>query len=406
MSRNLIQYFWLVAPIFWQRHFRRDEFLGRINEIVYFLPFSRAELSKLVTKELNFWAQRVSSPCTLLFYWTYVVVFAFLVCDIDVSFWLSMCLMALPKKQTKGEQCLPKKRVWVGGVGGVMSKQVWSFVLLGVLCHFLITQIVMVFEIRHAFPSPSPVTFKAGMRLSKHCLKSYHCVVQKDFKVQIHWFSCVIWLVAMGNQWSRPMKSALIWIHWSIPLVARTNWSDCTVESESESEPLRNSDDSMSLMSVNVLQWGLQHLSPKNLRDAYLMGMEWCTLPVVDVVLKVLSRNRQIKHTMSKDTLWERCISWQHRFDMSCYLLLFFQSHYVMCMIPHIFTFAWQCVVFDWPNRSTRSHIFTSVRHCDVSDRPRKNTRFSCCGIMGWWMFWLMAMTCTTGPGPSNTRSV
>ena len=25
-------------------HFRRDEFLGRINEIVYFLPFSRLPL--------------------------------------------------------------------------------------------------------------------------------------------------------------------------------------------------------------------------------------------------------------------------------------------------------------------------------------------------------------------------
>ena len=33
-------------------HFRRDEFLGRINEIVYFLPFSHSELLSLVTKEL------------------------------------------------------------------------------------------------------------------------------------------------------------------------------------------------------------------------------------------------------------------------------------------------------------------------------------------------------------------
>lgn len=44
-----------------QRKFRRDEFLGRINEIVYFLPFSQSELTKLVTKELQFWAKRVSS---------------------------------------------------------------------------------------------------------------------------------------------------------------------------------------------------------------------------------------------------------------------------------------------------------------------------------------------------------
>ena len=43
-----------------QRHFRRDEFLGRINEFVYFLPFSKSELNKLVIKELDFWADSVS----------------------------------------------------------------------------------------------------------------------------------------------------------------------------------------------------------------------------------------------------------------------------------------------------------------------------------------------------------
>jgi len=42
-----------------QRHFRRDEFLGRINEIVYFLPFSRTELNKLVVREMDSWAQKV-----------------------------------------------------------------------------------------------------------------------------------------------------------------------------------------------------------------------------------------------------------------------------------------------------------------------------------------------------------
>lgn len=40
-------------------HFRRDEFLGRINEIVYFLPFCHSELLQLVSKELNFWAKQV-----------------------------------------------------------------------------------------------------------------------------------------------------------------------------------------------------------------------------------------------------------------------------------------------------------------------------------------------------------
>ncbi|XP_012138184.2 mitochondrial disaggregase [Megachile rotundata] len=47
----------VVRPIL-KSHFRRDEFLGRINEIVYFLPFSQSELIKLVAKELEAWAER------------------------------------------------------------------------------------------------------------------------------------------------------------------------------------------------------------------------------------------------------------------------------------------------------------------------------------------------------------
>ncbi|CAK9803701.1 Caseinolytic peptidase B protein homolog [Anthophora quadrimaculata] len=47
----------VVRPIL-KTHFRRDEFLGRINEIVYFLPFSQSELIKLVAKELEAWADR------------------------------------------------------------------------------------------------------------------------------------------------------------------------------------------------------------------------------------------------------------------------------------------------------------------------------------------------------------
>lgn len=45
-------------------HFRRDEFLGRINEIVYFLPFCHSELLQLVSKELSFWAKKVSGHMT------------------------------------------------------------------------------------------------------------------------------------------------------------------------------------------------------------------------------------------------------------------------------------------------------------------------------------------------------
>jgi len=47
----------VIRPVL-KYHFRRDEFLGRINEIVYFLPFSRQELQKLVEKELKAWADR------------------------------------------------------------------------------------------------------------------------------------------------------------------------------------------------------------------------------------------------------------------------------------------------------------------------------------------------------------
>lgn len=49
----------VVKPIL-KRHFKRDEFLGRINEFVYFLPFSKSELIHLIKKELEFWAQRVN----------------------------------------------------------------------------------------------------------------------------------------------------------------------------------------------------------------------------------------------------------------------------------------------------------------------------------------------------------
>ncbi|CAF3489770.1 unnamed protein product [Rotaria socialis] len=47
----------VVKPIL-KKHFRRDEFLGRINEMVYFLPFSKSEINKLLLKELEFWKNR------------------------------------------------------------------------------------------------------------------------------------------------------------------------------------------------------------------------------------------------------------------------------------------------------------------------------------------------------------
>ena len=54
-----------IGFVLFQRHFRRDEFLGRINEMVYFLPFSKSEINKLILKELEFWKKRVRS----ILYW-------------------------------------------------------------------------------------------------------------------------------------------------------------------------------------------------------------------------------------------------------------------------------------------------------------------------------------------------
>ena len=43
-----------MMPIL-KSHFKRDEFLGRINEVVYFLPFSEDQLYRLVRTELERW---------------------------------------------------------------------------------------------------------------------------------------------------------------------------------------------------------------------------------------------------------------------------------------------------------------------------------------------------------------
>ncbi|GFG28773.1 hypothetical protein Cfor_10764, partial [Coptotermes formosanus] len=70
ISRNFKEN--VVQPIL-KRHFRRDEFLGRINEIVYFLPFSQSELLQLVTKELNFWAEKALEKHKIKLLWDHSV---------------------------------------------------------------------------------------------------------------------------------------------------------------------------------------------------------------------------------------------------------------------------------------------------------------------------------------------
>lgn len=43
--------------------------MGRINEIVYFLPFSHAELIKLVARELETWAERAKEKHMIELKW-------------------------------------------------------------------------------------------------------------------------------------------------------------------------------------------------------------------------------------------------------------------------------------------------------------------------------------------------
>ncbi|XP_069496385.1 mitochondrial disaggregase [Ambystoma mexicanum] len=58
----------VIRPIL-KAHFRRDEFLGRINEIVYFLPFCHSELIQLVNKELIFWAKKAHQRHNITLQW-------------------------------------------------------------------------------------------------------------------------------------------------------------------------------------------------------------------------------------------------------------------------------------------------------------------------------------------------
>ncbi|NXG10829.1 CLPB protein, partial [Sakesphorus luctuosus] len=58
----------VIRPIL-KAHFRRDEFLGRINEIVYFLPFCHSELIQLVNKELSFWAKKAKARHNITLLW-------------------------------------------------------------------------------------------------------------------------------------------------------------------------------------------------------------------------------------------------------------------------------------------------------------------------------------------------
>eukprot|EP01012_Entosiphon_sulcatum_P030836 TRINITY_DN382_c0_g1_i1.p1 TRINITY_DN382_c0_g1~~TRINITY_DN382_c0_g1_i1.p1 ORF type:complete len:608 (+),score=131.07 TRINITY_DN382_c0_g1_i1:77-1825(+) len=63
----------VVQPIL-KQHFQRDEFLGRINEILFFLPFTEEQLSDLAEKELKRWAENAKKRHEMRMTWDQEVV--------------------------------------------------------------------------------------------------------------------------------------------------------------------------------------------------------------------------------------------------------------------------------------------------------------------------------------------
>jgi len=71
LSRRFIDT--VVYPIL-RGHFQRDEFLGRINEVLFFLPFNTEELQLIVTKELERWAEKALQRHSIKLSWDQDVV--------------------------------------------------------------------------------------------------------------------------------------------------------------------------------------------------------------------------------------------------------------------------------------------------------------------------------------------
>lgn len=66
LSRQFIEK--TIYPILYE-HFRRDEFLGRINEVLFFLPFSEDELRDITQRELSKWADKAKSRHDITMTW-------------------------------------------------------------------------------------------------------------------------------------------------------------------------------------------------------------------------------------------------------------------------------------------------------------------------------------------------
>ncbi|KAF1801727.1 P-loop containing nucleoside triphosphate hydrolase protein [Mucor lusitanicus] len=66
LSRQFIEH--VIYPILYE-HFRRDEFLGRINEVLFFLPFSEEELREITSRELSRWAEKARARHGITMTW-------------------------------------------------------------------------------------------------------------------------------------------------------------------------------------------------------------------------------------------------------------------------------------------------------------------------------------------------
>ncbi|KAI8081023.1 P-loop containing nucleoside triphosphate hydrolase protein [Thamnidium elegans] len=57
-----------IYPLLYD-HFRRDEFLGRINDVLIFLPFSEEELREITSRELSRWAEKARTRHGITMTW-------------------------------------------------------------------------------------------------------------------------------------------------------------------------------------------------------------------------------------------------------------------------------------------------------------------------------------------------
>ena len=62
----------VIRPIL-KAHFHRNEFLGRIDEILYFLPFSKSELRQLVHTQLEKWNKKAKERHDIKLSWDEMV---------------------------------------------------------------------------------------------------------------------------------------------------------------------------------------------------------------------------------------------------------------------------------------------------------------------------------------------